>query len=164
LNQKAKEESMTKKMAIIATKGTLDMAYPPFILASTAAALGYDVQIFFTFYGLQLLRKDLSAVKISPLANPAMPMPVPMPVMVQMLPGMETMATMMMKQKLKKHGVATLEELRGLCLEADVKFIACQMTVDLFEFDKSEFIDNVEYGGAATFFGFAGETDICLFI
>jgi peroxiredoxin family protein len=155
---------MTKKMAIIATKGTLDMAYPPFILASTAAALGYDVQIFFTFYGLQLLRKDLSDVKISPLANPAMPMPVPMPVLVQALPGMETVATMMMKQKLKKHGVATLEELREICLEADVKFIACQMTVDLFEFDKSEFIDNVEYGGAAMFFGFAGETDICLFV
>ncbi|MGE5946300.1 MAG: sulfur carrier protein DsrE2 [Betaproteobacteria bacterium] len=155
---------MTKKMAIIATKGTLDMAYPPFILASTAAALGYDVQIFFTFYGLQLLRKDLSDVKISPLANPAMPMPVPMPVVVQALPGMETVATMMMKQKLKKHGVATLEELRDLCLEADVKFIACQMTVDLFEFDKSEFISDVEYGGAAMFFGFAGETDICLFV
>ncbi len=154
----------TKKMAIIATKGTLDMAYPPFILASTAAALGYDVQVFFTFYGLQLLRKDLSSVAISPLANPAMPMPVPMPVMVQMLPGMETMATMMMKQKMKKHGVATLEELRDLCLEADVKFIACQMTVDLFEFDKSEFIEQCEYGGAATFMGFAGDTDICLFI
>ena len=80
----------TKKLAIIATKGTLDMAYPPFILASTAAALGYDVQIFFTFYGLQLLRKDLSDVMISPLANPAMPMPIPMPVMVEMLPGMES--------------------------------------------------------------------------
>jgi len=153
-----------KKMAIIATKGTLDMAYPPFILASTAAALGYDVQVFFTFYGLQLLRKDLSSVMISPLANPAMPMPVPMPVFVQMLPGMESMATMMMKQKLKKHGVASLQELRDLCLEADVKFIACQMTVDLFEFDKSEFIEQCEYGGAATFMGFAGDTDICLFI
>ena len=155
---------MSKKMAIIATKGTLDMAYPPFILGSTAAALGYDVQIFFTFYGLQLLRKDLSDVKISPLANPAMPMPIPMPVMVQMLPGMESMATMMMKEKLKKHGVAPLEQLRDLCLEADVKFIACQITVDLFEFDKSEFIDNVEYGGAATFMEFAGDTDICLFV
>ncbi len=154
----------TKKMAIIATKGTMDMAYPPFILASTAAALGYDVQIFFTFYGLQLLRKDLSNVMISPLANPAMPMPIPMPVMVQMLPGMESMATMMMKQKLKKHGVASLEDLRELCLEADVKFVACQMTVDLFEFDKSEFIEPVEYAGAAAFFGFAGETDICLFV
>ncbi len=153
-----------KKVALSATKGALDMAYPPLILASTAAALGWEVQVFFTFYGLQLLRKDLSDVKISPLANPAMPMPVPMPVAVQMLPGMETMATMMMKQKLKKHGVASLEELRDLCLEADVKFIACQMTVDLFEFDKSEFIENIEYGGAASFFGFAGDTDICLFV
>lgn len=154
----------TKKMAIIATKGTLDMAYPPFILASTAAALGYEVQVFFTFYGLQLLRKDLSDVKISPLANPAMPMPVPMPVMVQMLPGMESMATMMMKQKLASKGVASLEELRSLCQEADVKFIACQMTVDLFEFDKNDFIDGIEYGGAAMFMGFAGDTDICLFV
>lgn len=153
-----------KKMAIIATKGTLDMAYPPFILGSTAAALGYDVQIFFTFYGLQLLRKDLSDVKISPLANPAMPMPVPMPVFVQMLPGMESMATMMMKDKLKKKGVASLEELRNLCMEADVKFVACQMTVDLFDFEKSDFIDGIEYGGAATFMEFAGDTDICLFV
>jgi peroxiredoxin family protein len=155
---------MSKKLAIIASKGTLDMAYPPFILASTAAALGWDVQIFFTFYGLQLLRKDLSSVKISPLANPAMPMPVPMPVAVQMLPGMESMATLMMKQKIKSKGVASLEELRELCLEADVKFIGCQMTVDLFEFSRSEFIEKVEYGGAATFMAFAGEAETSLFI
>jgi len=155
---------MGKKMAIIASKGTLDMGYPPFILATTAAALGYEVQVFFTFYGLQLLRKDLSDVMISPLANPAMPMPVPMPVLVQVLPGMETMATMMMKQKLKKKGVASLEELRDVCIESDVKLIACQMTVDLFEFDKSDFIDGIEFGGAAMFMGFAGDTDVCLFI
>ncbi len=153
-----------KKLAIIASKGTLDMAYPPFILASTAAALGYEVCIFFTFYGLQLLRKDLSNVKVSPLANPAMPMPVPMPVMVQMLPGMESMATMMMKDMIKKKGVASIEDLRSLCQEADVKFIACQMTVDLFEFKKEEFIDGIEFGGAATFMEFAGEADVSLFI
>lgn len=153
-----------KKMAIIATKGTLDMAYPPLILGSTAASLGWDVQVFFTFYGLQLLRKDLSGIAISPLANPAMPMPVPMPVIVSVLPGMEAMATMMMKKKMKDKGVASLEELRTICLESDVKFIACQMTVDLFEFDKSEFIDGIEYGGAATFLKFAGDTDVCLFI
>ena len=120
----------SKKMALIATKGTLDMAYPPFILASTAAALGWEVQIFFTFYGLQLLRKSMDDIKISPLANPAMPMPVPMPVMVQMLPGMESMATMMMKAKMKSKGVASLQELHEICQESDVKFIACQMTVD----------------------------------
>jgi peroxiredoxin family protein len=153
-----------KKMAIIATKGALDMAYPPLILASTAAALGWEVQVFFTFYGLQLLRKDLSGIAISPLANPAMPMPMPMPVLVSVLPGMEAMATSMMKAKMKKKGVASLEELRSLCLEAEVKMIACQMTVDLFDFQKSDFIEGIEYGGAATFLGFAGNTDVCLFI
>jgi peroxiredoxin family protein len=154
----------TKKMALIATKGTLDMAYPPFILASTASALGWDVQIFFTFYGLQLLRKNLDGIKISPLANPAMPMPVPMPVMMQMLPGMESMATMMMKKKMKKKGVASLQELRDICSESEVKFVACQMTVDLFDFKPGEFIDGVSFGGAATFMQFAGEADVCLFI
>ncbi len=153
-----------KKMALIATKGTLDWAYPPFILASTAASLGYEVQIFFTFYGLQLLRKDISHIKISPLANPAMPMPVPMPVLVQGLPGMESMATMMMKNKMKAKGVASLEDLRNVCIETDVKFIGCQMTVDLFEFSKDDFIPQTQFGGAAMFLGFAGDSDISLFI
>jgi peroxiredoxin family protein len=157
-------EARQKKMAIIASKGTLDMGYPPLILATTAAALGYEVQVFFTFYGLQLLRKSLKHVQISPLANPAMPMPVPMPVLVSAIPGMQAMATSMMKQKIKKHGVASLEDLRTLALEADVKMIACQMTIDLFEFKKSEFIDGIDYGGAATFLEFASEADITLFV
>ena len=158
------EEPRQKKMAVIASKGTLDMAYPPFILATTAAALGWEVQIFFTSYGLQLLRKSLKKIKISPLANPAMPMPVPMPVLISSLPGMQSMATTMMKQKIKKHGVASLEDLRTMCLEADIKMIACQMTMDLFEYKHSEFIDGIELGGAATFPEFAGEADVTLFI
>jgi peroxiredoxin family protein len=126
----------TKKMALIATKGTLDMAYPPFILASTAAALGLGcADILHLLWPAAAAQEPGRYVKISPLANPAMPMPVPMPVMVQMLPGMESMATMMMKNKMKSKGVATLQELRDLCLEAEVKFVACQMTVDLFEFE-----------------------------
>jgi peroxiredoxin family protein len=156
-----------KKLAIIATKGSLDWAYPPFILASTAAALGYETQIFFTFYGLQLLRKKL-ALKVTPLGNPGMPMPMGMdkwfPVLFTALPGMEAMMTSMMKKKMASKGVASLEELRELCKEADVKMIACQMTVDLFDMDAADFIDGVEYGGAALFFEFAGESDICLYI
>ncbi|MFM1891051.1 MAG: hypothetical protein RLZ44_128 [Pseudomonadota bacterium] len=156
-----------KKLAIIATKGSLDWAYPPFILASTAAALGYETQIFFTFYGLQLLKKDLD-LKVTPLGNPGMPMPMGMdkwfPVLLTALPGMEAMMTAMMKKKMADKGVASLEELRDLCQEAEVKLIACQMTVDLFEMDTADFIDGVEYGGAATFFEFAGESDICLYI
>jgi peroxiredoxin family protein len=168
---------MEKKLAIIATKGTLDWAYPPLILASTAAALGYEVQIFFTFYGLQMVRKDLSGLKVSPLGNPGMPMKMPfgpkwfkginwnIPNAVQaIVPGYEALATTLMKKTIANNGVASIEELRGLCQEADVKFIACQMTVDLFGFEHDDFIDGIEFGGAATFFEFAGETDICLYI
>ncbi len=167
----------TKKLAIIATKGTLDWAYPPFILASTAAALGYEVQIFFTFYGLQLVRKSLNGLKVSPLGNPGMPMKMPfgpkwfrsinwnIPNAVQsLIPGYESMATSFMKQTIRNNGVASLEDLRSLCQEAEVKFIACQMTVELFGFEHSDFIDGMEYAGAAMFFEFAGESDICLFI
>ncbi len=159
--------SDSKKLAIIATKGSLDWAYPPFILASTAAALDYEVQIFFTFYGLQLLRKDLN-LKVTPLGNPAMPMPMAMdkwfPVMGTTLPGMEAMMSAMMKAKMKKKGIASISELRDLCLEADVKLMACQMTVDLFDFERDQLIDDLEFGGAATFFEFAGEADICLYM
>ncbi|MHB8257742.1 MAG: sulfur carrier protein DsrE2 [Acidiferrobacterales bacterium] len=168
--------SEAKKLAIIATKGTLDWAYPPFILASTAAALGYDVQVFFTFYGLQLLRKKLD-LKVSPLGNPGMPMKMPfgpkwfkginwnIPNLVQSLvPGYEALATTLMKQTVKNNGVASIPDLRELCREAEVKFIACQMTVELFGFEHGDFIDGLEFGGAATFFEFAGESDICLFI
>ena len=152
-----------KKLAIIATKGTLDWAYPPFILASTAAALGYEVEIFFTFYGLQCLKKNLK-LQVTSLGNPGMPMPMPMPVVLQALPGMQAMMTTMMKAKMKSKGVASVEELRELCQEAEVRFIACQMTVDLFDMNPNDFIDGVEFGGAAMFFEFAGEADITLYI
>jgi peroxiredoxin family protein len=157
-----------KRLSIITTKGTLDWAYPPFILASTAAALGFQTYIFFTFYGLQLLRKDLN-LQVSPLGNPGMPMPMGMhnwfPIIGTALPGMQSMMTMMMKSKMKSKGIASVEELRTLCVESGVKMVACQMTVDLFDWDpKREFIDGVELGGAATYLESAGSSDVTLFI
>jgi peroxiredoxin family protein len=86
------------------------------------------------------------------------------PILGMTLPGMQGMMTSMMKQKMKQKGVASIDELRELCIEAEVKLIACQMTVDLFDMDHSQFIDGVEYAGAAAFFEFAGESDICLYI
>ena len=157
----------SKRLTIIATKGTLDWAYPPFILASTAAALGYQVTMFFTFYGLQLLKKKLD-LKVSPLGNPGMPMPMAMnkwfPVLGTAMPGMETMMTAMMKNTIRSKGVATIEELRDLCLEADAKLIGCQMTIDLFDMKREDFIDNIDIGGAATYFEHAGEANVNLFI
>ncbi len=156
-----------KKLAIIATKGTLDWAYPPFILASTASALGYETQDFFTFYELQLLKKKLN-LKVSSLGNPGMRMPMRMdkwfPTLGAALPGMEGMMTFMMKQKMKAKGIASVEESRDVCIEADVKLIGCQMTVDLFDFKRGDLIDGIDYGGASTFFEFAGDANVSLFI
>lgn len=179
LPQKLEElkASKTPSMTIIATKGTLDWAYPPFILASTAAALGWDVSIFFTFYGLNLLKKDVSDLKVSPLGNPGMPMKMPfgpdwfkginwnIPNLIQAgIPGFESVATMLMKQTIKNNGVASIEELRSLSQEADVKFIGCQMTVDLFGFTHGDFIEGVEYAGAATFLPQAHKADVSLYM
>ena len=156
-----------KNLTIIATKGTLDWAYPPFILSSTAAALGYNVTMFFTFYGLQLLKKDLS-LSVSPLGNPGMPMPMGMdkwfPVLGTAIPGMQAMMTGMMKNTIKSKGVASVAELRNLCLEADVKMIGCQMTIDLFDIKHEDLIDEIDLCGAATYFEHAGESDVNLFI
>jgi peroxiredoxin family protein len=164
-------------MTIIATKGTLDMAYPPFILASTAAALGWDVSIFFTFYGLSLLKRELE-LKVSPLGNPAMPMklpegpawvqgkelPIPTSVM-SLLPGFEHIATNMMRKTMDKKGIARIDEPRNLCIEAEVKLVACQMTVDLFDYGKEEFIPEIEeWVGAASFLPRALKADVNLFV
>jgi peroxiredoxin family protein len=171
-------EKQTPSMCIIATKGTLDWAYPPFILSSTAAALGWEVSVFFTFYGLNLLKKDLSGLKVSPLGNPGMPMKMPfgpdwfkhinwnIPNAVQgVVPGFETLATTLMKQTIKSKGVAAVEELRTACVEGGVNLIGCQMTVDLFGFTPDDFIPEVkEYCGAATFLPMARDADVSLFI
>ena len=170
--------SKQPSMTIIATKGTLDWAYPPFILSSTAAALGWNVSIFFTFYGLELLKKDLSALQVSPLGNPAMPMKMPFGpdwfksirwnipnAMQSIVPGFEAFATSMMKKTISSKGVAPVEELRQACVESDVNLIGCQMTVDLFGYAKSDFIPEVkEYCGAATFLPMARDADVSLFI
>ena len=170
------EEKRAKRMALIASKGTLDWAYPPFILASTAVAMEMEVAVFFTFYGLTLLKKRITA-KVAPQTNPAMPMKMPfgpkgfqevewpMPNMLMgNMPGFETMATSLMKETFKNKGVATIEELREICIESGVKLIGCQMTMDVFGFSQTDFVEGVDIGGAATFLEFAADSDIQLFI
>lgn len=177
--EKRREEvaNHTPSLAIIATKGTMDWAYPPFILASTASALGWDVSVFFTFYGLELLKKELR-LEVSPLGNPGMPMKMPFGpkwfkginwkipnVVMAGVPGFEKVATGLMKQTVKNNGVASIEELRSICIEADVNLVACQMTVDLFGYTRDDFIPEVrDWIGAASFLPVAQKSDVCLFI
>lgn len=170
------EITKPKRMALIASQGTLDWAYPPFILASTAAAMNMEVSIFFTFYGLTLLKKKIKA-KVAPQTNPAMPMRMPFgpgwfqkitwPIpnlLMGNVPGFENMATSLMKKTFKNKNVQSIPEMRQMCLDLGVKLIGCQMTMDVFGFDKEDFIDGVDIGGAATFLEFASNADIQLFV
>jgi peroxiredoxin family protein len=165
LEQALRRDPAARRTCLIASKGTLDWAYPPFILGSAGAAAGLETSIFFTFYGLNLLRRDFERhLAVSPVGNPAMPMPVPMPDIVTALPGMKAMATGMMKSMFRQKGVATLAELRGICLESGVRLVACTMTMEVFGYAREDFVDGVEFGGAGAFLSEARRSHVTLFI
>jgi len=151
-----------QSMVIIATKGTLDMAYPPLILGSTAAAFGWDVTIFHTFWGLDILHEEKSRnLKLSALGNPSMPMPNA----IATLPGMDGMATKMMQKKIAENEVATIQELIDTNLDMGVDLQACEMTMDLMDYDESDMIDGVTTGvGAATALADMADADVQLMI
>jgi peroxiredoxin family protein len=155
-----------KRLAIISTHGSLDAAYPPFILATAAVAMDMEVGIFFTFYGLEILKKgNADKLQVSPIANPAMPQPIPgisVPNILGMLPGMTAVATSMMNGWMKKANVAKLSELMEVAVEMDVRMIACQMSMDVMGIKKEDLIDGVEVAGAAAFLEYASNDAIVL--
>ena len=169
------DPSAPPRLALIASKGTLDWAYPPFILASAAVSMGWDVAVFFTFYGLTLLLKDMDPV-VSPLGNPAMPMKMPfgpegfqninwqIPTAMMAAPGFNNLATSLMKQTFKNKGVASIPELRAVCVEGGVNMIACTLTLEVFGFKKEDFIPEANFGGAAAFLEYAKDADVQLFV
>lgn len=156
----------SKRLAIIALHGTLDAAYPPLILATAAAAMDMEAAIFFTFYGLEIIKKGKAdKLQVAPLANPAMPQPIPgisVPNILGVLPGMTAVATGMMNSWMKKANVAKLSELLEMAVESGVRIIACQMSMDVMGIKKEDLIDGLEIGGAATFLEFASENAITL--
>jgi peroxiredoxin family protein len=152
---------MSKKLAIIAAHGSLDAAYPPLILATAAVAMDMEAAIFFTFYGLEIIKKGhADHLKVAPIANPAMP--VSIPTMVGVLPGMTAVATGMMHDWMHKANVLDLGQLLDAAKELGVRLIGCQMTMDVLHIKKEELIDGIEIGGAATFLDFASDDAIAL--
>jgi len=151
-----------KSMVIVATKGTLDMAYPPLILASTAAAFGWDVTVFHTFWGLDILHEERSGnLKLSAVGNPSMPMPNA----VAALPGMDSVATRMMRKRIADNGTATIEELIDVSLDQGVDLQACQMTMELMDYEDEDLFEGVTTGvGAATALGEMADADVQLMI
>ena len=160
-----------KRLAMVASKGTLDMAYPPLILATTAASMGWETGIFFTFYGLDILHKErIKHLQVSPIGNPAMPPPVPaipalkVPNLLGVLPGMTAMATMMMQGWMAKAKMPTVQEMLDLCVDADVKLFACATTMGVMGIKQADLIPAAQCAGATTFLDFAGDASVSLFI
>ena len=149
------------RCAIIASKGTLDMAYPPLLLATGARSMGIEASIFFTLYGVNILKKGAN-LKVAPIANPAMP--IPMPNILGSLPGMTAMASMMMKGMFKKQSVPTIQELLDMSRESGVKLVACQMTLDVLGMKQEDLIDGIEFGGLATFLEYGMGATVTLFV
>jgi peroxiredoxin family protein len=162
--RQAKEpDGQLDRIALIASKGSLDMAYPPLILATTAAAMGMEAGIFFTFYGLDIIHKrKYASLKVPSLANPAMPVPVPN--LVGALPGMTMAATAMMKNWMGRVKLQSVPEFIEMAKELDVTLIGCQMTMDVMGIKKDDLVDGITVGGAATFLDYAGRSKISLFI
>jgi len=163
LKRQGLDKSRPKRVALIASKGTLDMAYPPLILATTAAAMDMEAAIYFTFYGLALIhKKKYRHLKVPPLANPAMPVPIPN--LIGALPGMTRMATWMMKDWMKKGGVPTIPDLLDMAKENGVRLIACQMSMDVLGIKKEDLIDGLEFAGAGAFLDYAADAHVTLFV
>jgi peroxiredoxin family protein len=158
----ADDADAPKKLTIIATKGTFDMAYPPLILASTAAAFGWDVVVFHTFWGLDILHEEKSKhLKLSAVGNPNMPMPNALAA----LPGMDRVATYVMEKRIADNGTATIEELIDLSIDSGVDLQVCGMTADLMGYEAEDFYDGVTLDvGAATALQHMAESDVQLLV
>jgi peroxiredoxin family protein len=156
-------EAKTRKnrVAIIASKGTLDMAYPPLLLATGARSMGIEASIFFTLYGVNILKKK-ARLKVAPIANPAMPLPVPN--IIGSLPGMTAMASMMMTGMFKKQSVPSVKELLDMARDTGVKLVACQMTLDVLGVKQKDLVEGIEFGGLATFLEYGMGATVTLFV
>jgi len=142
-------EAAQHKFCIILSKGSLDMAYPAFMLANTAATMGSEVHVFFTFWGLNVInREKVGSLKIEPVGNPGLPMPN----ILGMLPGMTAMATRMMRGRIEKIKMPTIPEMIKTAKELGVKLHACSTTMELQGVTKENLVAEIDdVVGAATF-------------
>ena len=143
------ENKQVSKLSIVLSKGTLDMVYPAFMIATTAAAMGMEVNMFFTFWGMNVISKrHVNSLKLSPVGNPALPMPN----IIGVLPGMTAVVTNMIRKRISNVKLPSIPELIKTAKESGVKLYACSTTMDVMDVRKEDLIPEVdEIVGAATF-------------
>lgn len=156
-------EPRRKRIALVASKGTLDQAYPPLILASTAVSLGWEAGIYFTFYGLDILHQErFRKLKVASLANPSGP--VQLPNILGAVPGATAAATKVMRKWMKDANMPGVPEFVAMSQELGVRFFACSTSMGVMGVEESDLIDGCDVAGAAAFLDYAADADVQLFI
>ena len=152
-----------KRIALVASKGTLDQAYPPMILATTAASLGWEAGIYFTFYGLDILHNErFEKLKVASLANPAGP--IQLPNVLGAVPGATAAATKVMRKWMKDARMPEIPEFIDMAQGMGVRFFACATTMGVMGVEETDLIDGCDIAGAAAFLDFAATADISMFV
>jgi peroxiredoxin family protein len=153
-----------RRIALVASKGTLDAAYPPLILATTAASLGWEAGIYFTFFGLDIIKEDrLEKLKVASLGNPAGPVHF-MPNLLGALPGATAAATGMMKKWMTDANIPTVPEFIEMAQGLGVRFFACSTTMGVMGVKEDDLIKGADIAGAAAFLDYAATADVQLFV
>ena len=137
----AEEPKTIEKVSIVVSKGSLEGVYPGLIMANGARMEGIEANLFFTFFGLDAIRKDkIAKIKVATVGNPAMHMPS----LIGMLPGMSAIATRMMKRQMEKLDIPPIPEFVELCADSGVGIYACKASVEMFGLTEADFVPQVE--------------------
>lgn len=135
------QDDEQRKLCVICSKGTLDMAYPGLVLANAALMEGIDVTMFFTFWGLDMInKKKMKHLQVSPIGNPSMGMPA----MLGVMPGATAMASTMMRKEIEKLQFPDVEEFLEMITDAGGKLYSCKMSMDMMKLDKDDLFEGVE--------------------
>lgn len=146
------EGSGVRKLALIASKGSLDMAYPPLILANAARMSGIDVEMFFTFWGLDIVtKKKMGNLNVATVGNPNMHPWFGIPTLLGALPGMSAAASWMMRREIKKLGFPPVAEFVKLIIDAGANVYGCQMSMDMMKLTQDDLVDGATVLGAMEF-------------
>ncbi len=145
-------EKSTRKLSIIASKGSLDMAYPPLILANAARMSGVEVDVFFTFWGLDIItKKKMDHLNVAVVGNPAMHPSMHIPTLVGVIPGMSAMASWMMRKEIDKLDFPPVGEFVELIQDAGANLYACKMSMDMMKLTEKDLVPGAKVLGAMEF-------------
>jgi len=141
-----------RKLAIIASKGSLDMAYPPLILGNAARMSGIETHIFYTFWGLDIItKKKMNGLSVATVGNPSMHPWFHIPTWLGAIPGMSAAASWMMRKEIDKLDFPPVGEFVQVLLDSGANMYGCKMSMDMMKLTKADLVDGCEVLGAMEF-------------